>query len=93
MEIKSSDIFTILGLGENEDGTKIVELKVQKDFFYNEKVTFVLAAYDASNKLLNAYVKEMYGESLVLGENKVSVDFTIPEDFNIVKTFVWTRIK
>lgn len=93
LEIKSSDIFTILGLGENEDGTKIVELKVQKDFFYNEKVTFVLAAYDASNKLLNAYVKEMYGESLVLGENKVSVDFTIPEDFNIVKTFVWTRIK
>jgi hypothetical protein len=97
IEIKSTEIFSILGMGvsdlsEGAENVKITEIKVQKDFFYNDKVTFVVAVYDKEGKLAKIQFKNMYGDALKMGENKIRVDIDVPENFGGAKVMVWTSL-
>lgn len=93
LTIKGSDIFTVTGFGLNEEGTKIEELKVEKNFFYNSDVVFVVAVYADDEQLIDVAVRSYRDNTLALGENKISIDeIALPEDFESVKAMIWTSL-
>lgn len=93
LEIKGSDIFAVTGFGVNEENTAITELKVEKNFFYNGDVVFVVAMYDTNGVLMNVAVRNMRDNTLSIGENKISIDeIALPENFGCVKAMIWTSL-
>lgn len=91
LEIKGSNIFTVTGFGVNEDNTAITELRVEKNFFYNGDVVFVVAMYDTNGVLMNVATRNMRDNTLSLGENRISIDdIELPESFGLVKAMIWT---
>lgn len=92
LTIKGSDIFNVTGFGLNEDGTKIEELKVNKNFFYNGDVVFIVAVYGDDGQLLKVGVRSYRDNTLALGENKIGINVELPEEFAQVKAMVWTSL-
>lgn len=93
LNIKGSDIFAVTGFGTNEDGTAVKELKVEKNFFYNGDVVFIVAVYDRNGALIDVAVRNMRDNTLPIGENKISIDeIEITEDFAEIKAMVWTSL-
>lgn len=96
INIQSSDIFTVTNLGVNEDKTKIVRMYVEKNFYYNDSVTFIIAIYGPEGELKGVSMRSGYGDSYNIGENEVTFDFTLPADFDpstdTISTFVWTSL-
>lgn len=92
LTIKGSDIFTVKGIGLNEGGTKITELKVEKNFYYNGDVVFVIALYDESGALAGVKQRSMRDNTLAIGENKISIDFELPQSFASSKIMIWTAM-
>ncbi|MGN0106196.1 MAG: hypothetical protein ACI4A5_00690 [Hominilimicola sp.] len=91
--IKGSDIFTVTGFGVNEGNTAITELKVEKNFFYNGDVVFVVAMYGEDGMLMKVAVRNMRDNTLAVGENKISIDeIELPENFGFVKAMIWTSL-
>ena len=90
----SSDIFTIKQLGINEDGNKLVRLYVDKNFFYEDYVTFMTVIYDENGAVVQSSSRQMYGDALSSGANEVSIDIDLPSDFDketdTIKVFVFT---
>lgn len=93
LTIKGSDIFTVTGFGINEENTAITELRVEKNFFYNSDVVFIVAMYDTNGVLMNVAVRNMRDNTLAVGENKISIDeIALPENFGSVKAMIWTSL-
>lgn len=94
--ITSSDIFKINKLGINEDGNKLVRLYVDKNFFYEDDVTFMTVIYDENGAVTASSARQMYGDALSTGENEVSIDVDLPADFDkvtdTIKVFVFTTV-
>lgn len=90
--VKDSNIFKITGIGTNEDGTRIEEVKVFKNMFYNGDVTFVIAVYGENGEMLDCVLRRMENNTLVTGESKIQLEMELPESFTEVKTFVWTSL-
>lgn len=96
ISIKGSEIFTVEGFGVNtaENGSqKLVELSVSKSFFYNDKVSFIVGVYGEDGTLINVQVKSMYGDALAIGNNKITLNMNLPDQFGEVKAMVWTSLK
>ena len=94
--IQSSDVFRVTNLGLNEEKTKIVKMYVDKDFYYNDSVTFIIAVYRPEGELKGISFRSGYGDNYGIGPNEVNFDFTLPEDFDpatdTISTFVWTSL-
>lgn len=94
--IQSSDVFRVTNLGLNEEKTKIVKMYVDKDFYYNDSVTFIIAVYSPEGELKGVSFRSGYGDNYGIGSNEVNFDFTLPEDFDpatdTISTFVWTSL-
>ena len=90
----SSDIFTIKQIGINEDGNKLVRLFVDKNFFYEDDVTFMTVIYDENGAVVQSSSRQMYGDALSSGANEISIDVDLPSDFDketdTIKVFVFT---
>lgn len=88
--VKGSDIFTVTGFGINETGDELSELRVQKNFFYNGNVVFVVAAYDENGVLTGIVSKSIKNNKLAIGENIIAMDFKLPDNFSEFKAMIWT---
>lgn len=97
LTIKSSDIFEVTSMGFNEDYSILKRLKVTKNFYYTDDVTFITAAYDENGAMTAIMTKKMYGDALNLGEdNYVQMNMTMPVGFDKVNdrlnAFVITKL-
>ena len=63
---------------------------MRKDFFYNGPVVFVVTAYDENGVLVGTVFKSIKNNTLAIGENKIALDFKLPENFNKLKAMIWT---
>lgn len=93
--VTSSDIITINKLGANLDETRLVRLFVTKNFYYTDELTFLVKIVDERGNLVDIYTKQMYGDSLKTGNNTVSLDYDLPENFDktkhTVKVYAFTK--
>ncbi len=91
-----SDIFAVTSLGVNEDMSKIVNVEVQKNFYYADEVTFVTGIFDENGAMKAISTKLMYGDALRTGENTVAIGMELPADFDktkdTIKVFVVTKL-
>lgn len=97
LTIKSSDIFEVTGMGfADTEYSQFKQLKVVKNFNYDNDVTFISAVYDANGALKAIATKKAYGDQLVLGENNISMNMTMPQGFDKVNdrlnAFVVTKL-
>ncbi len=96
VEVTSSDIFAITGVGMNEAGDAITQIKLNKHLNYNDNVTFIIAIRDSEGLLKAVSVTETYGDRLPLGEATVTVNLPIPEDFSqetdTIDVYAWTKL-
>lgn len=94
--IPAADIFVVNNIDTNETGTKIVKLHVQKNYYYGNDVTFIIAIHDRDGILKSAAIKRDCGSNYIIGLNEIDVEFDFPADFNpetdTVKAFVWTTL-
>lgn len=96
LEIKSSDIFEVTGVGFNKDYTKLVALDVNKAFSYDKEVTFVIVTYDANNALKSVNVKSAYGSEIKLGDSTITVDCDMTnfnKETDSLRVFTWTKLR
>ncbi|MCC8168846.1 MAG: hypothetical protein LIO59_00385 [Oscillospiraceae bacterium] len=97
LTIKSSDIFEITSAGFEDDTYSVLKrIKVNKNFYYNDDVTFVVEVYDENGAMTAVKTKKAYGDQLSLGENKIAINLTLPEDFDkttdTIKAYVVTNL-
>lgn len=94
--IQVAEVFTVKNVGINEEGDKIVRLYVDKNFFYEDDVTFVIAIKDAEGTLKAVKVINTFGERLTIGLNEITTDLILPADFDPdtdkIETMVWTTL-
>ena len=94
MTIQVAEIFTVTNIGINEAGDKIVKLYVDKNFFYNDDVVFVIAIKDAGGVLKGVKTVQTFGDRLAVGSNELNAELDIPAGFDpdtwTVEAMVWT---
>ncbi len=89
LSVKPSDIVTINKLGiDAETESKFATLFVTKNFFYSDDIMFITQIFDENNVLKHTYTKAMYGDALTIGENEVTLNIEMPEDFDKTKDTV-----
>lgn len=73
---------------------KIEKLYVDKNFYYDNEVTFFIAVKNADGMLKAVKAISTYGDNLSLGENELAAELELPSDFNPetdkIETMVWT---
>ena len=94
LNIQTTEIFKVTNFGINEEGTKIVRMYVDKNFFYNDDVTFIIAIKGSDGMLKGLEMVSGFGDRYVLGANEITVDMDLPDGFDpetdVVETMVWT---
>ncbi len=98
LRIVSGDIFTVTGIGINEEKTKIIEIAARKNFAaYKDAVTFVVTFSDASGNFIGADFKQLDAKVLTEGENWVNVSIEMPLGFDIntgkINVFIITTMQ
>ena len=67
---------------------------VDKNFFYNDDVTFIIAIKGSDGMLKGLELVSGFGDRYVLGANEITVDMDLPDGFDpetdVVETMVWT---
>ncbi|MBQ7574133.1 MAG: hypothetical protein IJT23_07715 [Clostridia bacterium] len=95
--IQSSDTFKINNIGINEDGTKIVKIYGEKNFYYNDDVVFIVAIKSAEGVLKGVCTVTTFGDRVALGDFELSTNYELPSDFDpetdVIETMVWTTLK
>lgn len=72
----------------NAEGKTVLDSKIENYFNVPGKTyTIMTAYYDENNKLLDVFVQNT--RNLGFEENKDSVEYTIPENAEDVKVFIW----
>lgn len=97
LTIKSSDIFEIMTAGFDAEYSVLKRLRVKKNFYYDNDVTFVAATYGDFDAMTSVATRKAYGDALELGdENYVQLNMTLPQDFDKVNdtfnAFVVTKL-
>lgn len=97
LTIKSSSIFEVTKVGFNEDYSVLKRLKVTKNFYYKDDVTFITAAYNKDGIMTAVAAVNTYGDSLNLGdENYVQMNMSMPSDFDKlfdrINVFIITKL-
>lgn len=98
--VNSSDIIEMKQLGVSENEKRLVNLTVDKKFFYDQEIAFVVQVYskrgDDRGTIKASYVKSMFGDALPMGESNVSLGFDLPDDFDKatdeIKIYAVTRL-
>lgn len=97
MTIQIAEIFTVANIGINEAGDKIVKLYVDKNFYYNDDVVFIVAVKNANGALKGVKLVETFGDRLALGENELNAELALPSGFDAetwsVEAMVWTTLR
>lgn len=92
--VQVSEIFSVTNLGINEAGTAVTKIYVDKNFYYNDDVTFILTVKAADGVLKAVRLINTFGDRMSIGSNELAVDLTLPADFNPetdrVEAMVWT---
>lgn len=96
LTIQTSEMFTVKNIGVNEDGNTIVRLYVDKNFYYNDDVSFIIAVKDSNGVLKGLEIMNTFGDRLSIGSNELSIDFELPAGFDPethkIETMVWTTL-
>lgn len=94
LTIQTTEIFKVTNVGINEEGNKIVRLYFEKNFYYDDDVTFIIAIKDSDGMLKAVELVNGFGDRYSLGDNEITVDMDLPADFDsetdVVETMVWT---
>ena len=82
--VESSDVLKINTLGVNEDGSRLINLNVSRDFYYDPdyEVTFVTELISSDGVIKEVFINRMYGDALTSGENIISLGIDIPAWFD-----------
>ena len=97
LTIKLAEYFEVTNLGVDEkNDKKIVRIYAKKLLGYNDDVAFIIVVKDENGKLKGVNITKTFGDKLVMGDNEVTVDYTLPSDFDPasdkVEVMVWTSI-
>lgn len=96
LTIQTTEVFKITNLGVNEDATKLVKLYVEKNFAYDDDVTFIITIKNSEGELKAVKLINSFGDRYSLGKNAITIDFELPTDFNsetdTIETMVWTAL-
>lgn len=94
--IQSSEIFSVTNIGINEAATEIVKLYVDKNFYYDDEVSFIIAIKDEDGRLAGVKLISTYGDRLNIGSNELTTNLVLPEGFSAdtytVEVMVWTAL-
>lgn len=92
--VQISEIFTVTNLGVNEEKTAITRLYVDKNFYYNDDVIFIVTVKSDAGELKAVKLISTFGDRLNIGSNELSTDLALPADFDPasdkIETMVWT---
>ncbi len=95
--IQSSDTFKINNLGISEDGTRLLKIYGEKNFYYNDDVVFIVAIKSSDGVLKGVCTVSTFGDRIALGDFELSTDYELPYGFDpqedIIETMVWTTLK
>ena len=95
--IQSSDIFEITNIGINTQGTKIVGIYGEKNFYYNDDVIFIIAIKAANGVQKGVCTVSTFGDRVAMGGFELSTNYELPSDFDpetdVIETMVWTTVK
>ena len=84
LKITSGSIFNVTAIGVSEEGDCITEIAVTKNFAaYKDTVTFVVVFYNSDGSFKSLDFKAVNAKTLGEGENKVSLNISIPADFDV----------
>ncbi|MGN0106298.1 MAG: hypothetical protein ACI4A5_01205 [Hominilimicola sp.] len=91
-----AEIFTVTNVGINEDEDKIVRIYADKNFYYDDDVTFIIVIRDSEGFLKGIKSIKTFGDRLNIGANEITTDMSLPGDFNpqtdSIEVMVWTTI-
>jgi len=94
--IQASEMFTVTNLGINEAGTEIVKLYFDKNFYYEDEVSFIIAIKDANGRLMSVKRIATFGDRLSIGSNELTTSLVLPTGFNpetdVIEAMVWTSL-
>ncbi|MGN0162540.1 MAG: hypothetical protein ACI4EA_03020, partial [Candidatus Ornithomonoglobus sp.] len=80
--IQISEIFTVTNLGVNEAGTAVTKMYVDKNFYYNDDVVFIITVKGNDGALKAVKLISTFGDRLNIGSNELATDMTLPTDFD-----------
>ena len=97
MTIQIAEIFSVTNIGINEAGDKIVKLYVDKNFYYNDDVVFIITVKDDNGILKGVKLVETFGDRLSIGSNELNAELALPTGFDAdtwsVEAMVWTTLR
>ncbi|MGM9937302.1 MAG: hypothetical protein ACI38A_08155, partial [Candidatus Ornithomonoglobus sp.] len=92
--VQVSEIFSVTNLGINEAGTAVTKVYVDKNFYYNDDVVFIITVKGNDGVLKAVGLINTFGDRLNIGSNELAADMTLPADFNPetdrIEAMVWT---
>lgn len=84
VSIKSNFMFDITSLGLNEEQTRIADLIVVKNFYYDGSAVCVIEISDDHGVLRDTVVRNISSSSILVKEpTKVPVGYELPSDYNM----------
>lgn len=92
---KEFQLFSVTGIGFNEDYTKILEFDVEKGDDYEHDMVACLCVYDSSGALKSVGIRKILSNSLNIGTNTIKCDIDISgydEENDTVKIFLWSGL-
>lgn len=94
INIQVAEIFSVTNIGINEAGDKIVKLYVNKNYYYNDDVTFIISIKDENGVLKAIRLINTFGDRLAIGSNELNAELALPTGFDSdtwpVEAMVWT---
>lgn len=93
---KEFQLFSVTGIGFNEDYTKILEFDVEKGDDYEYDMVACLCVYDSNRALKSVGIKKILSNSLNIGANTIKCDIDISgydEEKDSVKIFLWSGLE
>ena len=82
--VQSADILEITKLGVNEAETRLVNITLNRKFYYESdyELTCVTEIIGSGGVLKNVYTNQIYGDALKSGENTISLGINLPAGFD-----------
>lgn len=78
-----------------DNPTTLVNLKFKQGYENEGDITFVAAVFDANNRLMNAYTKNLAYKDQQAGDLTVTLNKALPAEFDkdtcTIKVFAWTK--
>ena len=82
IEIKSSSTLEILSLGFNEEFTKVIDLELAKNFYYEGSAVCIIEVYDHNQVLRDSVIRNIAGNLVPVKEPYlVPINYSLPSEF------------